>query len=89
MRPAEILLDRGPYDLGSELRLLQHRRIDLLVTKNSGGGATVAKLDAARALGIEVVMVARPGSPAGPAAATAEEAVRWIDAGAQPVTAAG
>ena len=59
------------------------------MSKNSGGEATAAKLDAARALGIEVVMVARPGSPAGPVAATAEEAVRWIDAGAQPVTEAG
>ncbi len=90
--PAEIVLDRGPYDVRSERRLFERAGIDLLVSKNSGGEATVAKLDAARALGIEVVMVARPGSPPGPTATTAEEAVRWIDGrgdGAQPVTTAG
>ncbi len=60
-----IIRSRGPYDLQSELTLLRDNDIDTLVTKNSGGEHTRAKLVAARELGVAVVMVARPPSPAG------------------------
>ena len=57
-----LLLDRGPFTLESELALLSGHDIDALVSKNSGGSATEAKLAAARARGIPVVMVERPPS---------------------------
>jgi precorrin-6A/cobalt-precorrin-6A reductase len=57
-----LLLDRGPFTLEGELALLDEHRIDALVSKNSGGRATEAKLAAARLRGIPVVMVERPPS---------------------------
>ncbi len=57
---AEAIAARGPFALDDEIELLASRRIEVLVTKNAGGAATRAKLDAARSLGLEVVMVARP-----------------------------
>ena len=61
----ELLFSRGPYRYDDELTLLRQHRIDALVTKNSGGALTSAKLDAATALGIDVVMLDRPPRPAG------------------------
>ncbi|MCF8604857.1 cobalt-precorrin-6A reductase [Gordonia sp. HY442] len=61
----ELLRSRGPYTLESEWELLERNEIDLLVTKNSGGDLTSAKLQAAADLGIEVVVVDRPAEPAG------------------------
>ncbi|MFF5081273.1 cobalt-precorrin-6A reductase [Actinoplanes sp. NPDC000266] len=73
----ETLLARGPFTLESERRLLTEHRIDVLVTKDSGGPD--AKLAAAREHGIPVVMVDRPLLPAGvPSAASAEEVRRYV-----------
>ena len=58
------LLDRGPFTLAGERALLAAHDIDVLVTKNSGGSATVAKLIAARERNIQVIMVSRPVLPA-------------------------
>ena len=77
VQQGEVLVDRGPFDEADELALLVEHRIDLLVTKNSGGSAAAAKLAAARRLEIPVVMVARPPAPAGPRAATVDEALAW------------
>jgi precorrin-6A/cobalt-precorrin-6A reductase len=75
----EIILARGPYDTDAERCLMTGHRIDVLVSKNSGGDLTAGKLAAARSLRLPVVMVSRPqlaGAPeccSGPA-----DAERWL-----------
>lgn len=75
----EILLARGPFVVPEEIALMADRRIDCLVTKNSGGGATVAKMSAARELGLPVVIVRRPPLPPGlQCVPDPEGAVDWV-----------
>lgn len=79
----EVLLARGPYALDDERRLLADHAIDLVLTKDSGGDATRAKLDAARERGIPVLVVRRPPAPDGPgivAVASAAEAAAAVRA---------
>lgn len=77
----EILLDKGPFVVPDEIELMTSRRIDCLVTKNSGGGATVAKMWAARELGLPVVIVRRPPLPPGlTCVPDPEAAVDWVAA---------
>lgn len=75
---ARCIAARGPFLEPDERRLLLEAAIEVLVTKNSGGAATAPKLAAARALGIPVVMVARPPPPPLPHAAGAAEALDWL-----------
>ncbi|MYR05602.1 cobalt-precorrin-6A reductase [Gordonia sp. SID5947] len=74
-----ILRSRGPYDLSSERELMRTNEIDVLVTKNSGGELTRAKLVAAAELGVGVVMVDRPAEPpSGMAVDSVAAAMDWI-----------
>jgi precorrin-6A/cobalt-precorrin-6A reductase len=77
-----LILSRGPYTVAGESALLRDHQISLLVTKNSGGSMTAAKLRAARDRGVHVVMVRRPPLPPGSRiAATIPEALNWISDG--------
>ncbi len=78
---AEIITARGPFAEADEAALLRDHAIDLLVTKNAGGGATEAKLAAARSLGVPVVMVARPVSPSCATVTDIGAALDWLHAG--------
>ena len=73
-----LLQQRGPFDRDAELRLLKDEKIDVIVSKNSGGSATYPKIEAARVLGLPVIMIARPDKPAGHVVTSAEEAVAWL-----------
>ncbi len=78
-RHHQLLLSRGPYHYDDELKLFAEHRIDVLVTKNSGGDMTRGKVDAAAALDVPVVMVARPPLPDGvPTVDTVAAAARWV-----------
>lgn len=78
-RHHRLVLSRGPYRYDDESAIMREHRIDALVTKNSGGDMTRAKLDAAAALGIPVVMVARPQLPVGvTAVGSVREAADWV-----------
>jgi precorrin-6A/cobalt-precorrin-6A reductase len=81
---ATAVLARGPFDVDGECALLSAHRIDTLVTKNSGGSATAAKLEAARNLGIEVVMVDRPPLPAVALTDSVADARDWISRQVRP-----
>ena len=74
-----LIFDRGPFDEPAETALLVNEKIDVLVSKNSGGTATYPKIAAARKLGIPVVMIARPHKLHGHVVDTAEAAAKWLE----------
>ena len=75
----EYILARGPFSVEDEVALLRENAIDVIVSKNSGGDATQAKIAAARILGLPVVLIARTRTEDGHRAETAQEAVRLAD----------
>ena len=75
----ELLLDRGPYTVDGELELLRKWQIDVLVTKDSGGDMTSAKLTAARELGVPVVIIERPPLPVGVTVVSqVDQVAQWL-----------
>ena len=78
---------RGPFPEEDERALLSEHRIDAVLSKNSGGAATYGKIAAARALGIEVIMVTRPARPEVETVASVEEALEWLQALGLPKSA--
>jgi precorrin-6A/cobalt-precorrin-6A reductase len=73
-----LIRDRGPFEVEAEADLMRREAVDIVVAKNAGGEATVAKITAARHLGLPVVMVSRPAKPAVPTAQTVDEAMAWL-----------
>ena len=75
---ARLLVDRGPFTVAGEIALLREYSIEVLITKASGGAATRAKLSAARALGLPVVLVRRPPR-AEQSVSSHEAALDWVE----------
>jgi len=74
----KLIQARGPFTVAGDLALMGEERIEVIVAKNAGGKATASKLEAARELGIPVIMVARPDMPERRTLATAEAAFKWL-----------
>jgi precorrin-6A/cobalt-precorrin-6A reductase len=77
---ARVFAARGPFALADETELLVRERIEVVVSKNSGTDATYAKLEAARALGLPVIMVERPALPPARIAHTLNDVETWLAA---------
>jgi precorrin-6A/cobalt-precorrin-6A reductase len=86
---ALYLLARGPFPEADERALLEKYGIDAVVSKNSGGEASYGKIAAARALGIEVVMIRRPALPEVPSAQTVDALAAKVDHLFDPVAERG
>lgn len=75
---AEIVLARGPFTTEGDLALLRDHRITHVVARNAGGEGARAKLDAARSLGLTVIMIDRPILPERRTAQSVGEIMRWL-----------
>ncbi|MGC8475206.1 MAG: cobalt-precorrin-6A reductase [Acetobacteraceae bacterium] len=75
---AEAVVARGPFSAAGDLALLESHRIELILAKNAGGSGARAKLDAARALGLPVILIDRPEVPDRPVAPSIAEVMAWL-----------
>ena len=81
---ARYVTARGPFAEADDRALLAAHGIEIVVAKNSGGGATYGKIAAARGLGLAVILLRRPARPAVRTVSTVEDAMAWIDHGTAP-----
>lgn len=75
---ADLIVSRGPFTLAGELDLMRARRIEWIVARNSGGVGARAKIDAARELGLPVVMIRRPELPERLRVESVAEVMHWL-----------
>lgn len=75
---AEQILARGPFVETDELALLRGHAIEIMVTKNSGGDATAAKIGAARTLGLPVIMIGKPAVETPNVVTSVDEAIECV-----------
>ncbi|QIK40211.1 cobalt-precorrin-6A reductase [Pontivivens nitratireducens] len=75
---ANVIVAKGPFDYATDLALLRDHGIEVIVSKNSGSEGARAKLDAARALNLPVIMIDRPAILARTVFATQAEVMRWL-----------
>jgi precorrin-6A/cobalt-precorrin-6A reductase len=86
---AVYVIGRGPFTEERDRALLSAQHIEVIVAKNSGGAATYGKIAAARALGIEVIMLRRPAPPDAETVHAVEDALAWLDHRFAPTAARG
>jgi precorrin-6A/cobalt-precorrin-6A reductase len=75
---ATVILSRGPFGLDQDRELLKTHAIQIVIAKNSGGSGARAKLDAARELGLPVILINRPIAPDRPAVDSVDAVVDWL-----------
>lgn len=76
----DLVLSRPPYDVDGEIALMRSHNITHLITKNSGGAQTRAKIDAAATLGLPIIALKRPTLPIAPETPNVESAIERIQA---------
>ncbi|MDH2344474.1 cobalt-precorrin-6A reductase [Bradyrhizobium sp. SSUT77] len=75
---ADVIVSRGPFTLEGELAMLRARAITWIVARNSGGDGARAKIDAARRLGLPVIMISRPQLPERLRVESVAEIMQWL-----------
>lgn len=75
---AEVIVSRGPFTLDDELDMMRSRGIAWIVARNSGGDGARAKIDAARVLGLPVIMISRPTLPERQRVESVAEVMQWL-----------
>lgn len=75
---ADVIVSRGPFTLEGELEMMRKRSITRIVARNSGGDGARAKIDAARVLGLPVIMIARPQLPERLRVEGVAEIMQWL-----------
>ena len=75
---ADVIVSRGPFTLEGELEMMRTRGIAWIVARNSGGDGARAKIDAARRLGLPVIMIARPQLPERLRVESVAEIMQWL-----------
>lgn len=74
----DLVVDRGPFTVAGDRALMAAHGIDLVVCKNAGGEGAAAKLEAARTLGVPVVMIDRPTLPPRHEMHDVATVLRWL-----------
>ncbi|MFK4524445.1 precorrin-6A/cobalt-precorrin-6A reductase [Bradyrhizobium japonicum] len=75
---ADVIVSRGPFTFDGELEMMRTRGIAWIVARNSGGDGARAKIDAARMLGLPVIMIARPELPDRQRVESVTEIMQWL-----------
>ncbi|KRQ01131.1 cobalt-precorrin-6A reductase [Bradyrhizobium manausense] len=75
---ADVIVSRGPFTIDGELEMMRMRGIAWIVARNSGGDGARAKIDAARLLGLPVIMISRPNLPERKRVETVAEVMQWL-----------
>jgi precorrin-6A/cobalt-precorrin-6A reductase len=81
--------ERGPFSEAHDRALMAEHNIDVVIAKNSGGNAAYGKIAAARATGVEVIIIRRPQVSEGPAVHNLDDAIAWLDHALTPAVARG
>jgi precorrin-6A/cobalt-precorrin-6A reductase len=74
-----LVVDRGPFTVEGDLKLMREQGVELVVAKNAGGGGARAKLDAARLLGLPVIVIDRPPSSSARMMQEVAQVLDWLD----------
>jgi precorrin-6A/cobalt-precorrin-6A reductase len=78
LQHAEVIVSRGPFTLAGDLDLMRSRDIEWIVARNAGGSGAFAKIEAARRLGLPVVMIARPVLPQRQSTESIDDVLAWL-----------